>query len=202
MGIIIKGDAKFNIIDLLEINANAEALAGAQLKAGGKFIVSYEGVEVELKAEAFAGLKIKGSVSGKLTLGGRDITTLKVAGQAWAGAGATGEIGFKCSIFGEIHFKLNAGAAVGVGAEGGFAVTLDPKAITYGTLNLVWVYASEHGIKNKGRVHFLPLEENLNMSNMATTALKGMMTELGQQEGDEIDKLQRWNLIQSKMVNG
>lgn len=202
IGLLIKGDAKFDVLDLFEVNASAEGLAGAQLDVGGKIVASYDGVEFEIHGEAFAGVRIKGQATGKLKLGGREITSVKVEGAAWAGAGASAAAGFKCSVFGEISFKLKAGAAVGVGAEGGFALSLDPRAIQYGTLNLIWIYAAEHGVKNKGRVHFLPLEENHKMGEAATTALKGMITELQHQHAREFQQLEQWELIQEKMLRG
>ncbi|MFT5434152.1 MAG: hypothetical protein ACI9OJ_004865 [Myxococcota bacterium] len=201
IGLVVEGKAHFDIGNLLELDASGTALAGAQLDVGGKIVASYDGVEFELHADVFAGVRIHGKASGTLKLGNRNITTVKVEGSAWAGAGASAAIGFKCSVFGEISFKLKAGAAVGVGASGGVALTLDPMAIQYGTLNLVWIYASEHGIKGKGRVHFLPLEENQKMSEMASKALAEMIAELKHQNAGEMEQLQRWNLIQNKVIN-
>ena len=202
IGIVITGEAKFDILDILEIQAKAEALAGAQLDVGGKLIVRYGGVELDLHAEAFAGVRITGEASGSLKLGDRQITTLKLQGQAWAGAGASGSLGFKCSVFGEVSFNLSAGAAVGVGASGGIALTLDTQAIQYGALNLAWVYAAEHGIKGNGRVHFLPLEENQKMSEKVAVALEGMISELKNQNVAEMERFRRWHLIQTRMING
>ena len=200
VGIVLNADAKFNINDILEFEATAEGLAGAQLNVGGKIVVSYQGVELQLDADAFAGLRIKGSAAGTLKLGGREISKIELSGAAWAGAGVSGSLGFKCSVFGDISFNLQFGAAVGVGAEGGISVNLDPSAIKYGALNLIYIYAAEHGIKNRGRTLLLPLEENQKMGDKAIAAIKGMMNELKQQNMEEIEQLIRWNRIKRSLI--
>lgn len=107
-----EGSAQYGI---LGANAKGEAYVGAE--AGAKASIGTQGVHVG--AEAFAGAKAEGSV-------GADVGGIGagVKGEAWAGIGAEADAtigmeGGKFTIGGEV------GAALGVGGNVGFEVTVD-----------------------------------------------------------------------------
>jgi hypothetical protein len=103
------------------VNGSAEGMAGANAGVNGS--VGKDGVN--LGAEAFAGAK--GSVEG-----GADIGGIGVSGTAegWAGAGAEAGVDMGMNEEGKFEIGANAGAAVGLGGELGFKVTVDPDKVT------------------------------------------------------------------------
>jgi hypothetical protein len=161
--------------------------------------VDYNGVKVKVGAEAFAGVRVSASAHGTLKLGGREITTAKVTGSAMAGAGGSAEAHFECSIFGKVSFGAKAGAVVGVGGEVDTAISIDFHNIHWGAANLFWTYVNENGFKNKGKVWFLPVEENVQMCVRARDALFKMMGTLYQQNEAELAVLERWKMIERRV---
>ncbi len=199
LGIRLKANVQCDVLDVLEIGGEIDALAGALAKAEAEVTLDYNGVKVKVGAEAFAGVRVSASAHGTLKLGGREITKAKVTGTAMAGAGGSAEAHFECSIFGKVSFGAKAGAVVGVGGQVDTAVSIDFHNIHWGAANLFWTYVNENGFKNKGKVWFLPVEENLQMCLLARDALFKMMGTLYQQNEAEVALLERWKMIERRV---
>ncbi|MEV4971317.1 hypothetical protein [Streptomyces scopuliridis] len=102
------------------VYGRAEAKAGAE--AGVSAGAGLEGLQAG--AEAFAGAKAGAA-------GGADIGGIGAGGtvEGWAGVGAEAEATFGKGEDGRWHIGARAGAALGLGGEVGFEVTVDPGKI-------------------------------------------------------------------------
>jgi len=200
IGVRIKADVNVNIGDALELSAEGEAFAGALANASAEIFVSASGVKIDLSAEAFAGARIKGEASGKLSLGGREIMTAKAKGSLTAGAGASAELNFECSVFGKVSFGAAAEATLGLGAGGGAKFSVDFHNVKWGMANLFWAYVNEKGFKNQGKVWLLPVDENAKMCVKARDILFKQLGELYQKNEDSLAALDAWKVLENKIA--
>lgn len=199
LGIHFKANVNCDIFDVLDMGLEVDALAGAIFKAEGELTVNYQGVAVKVSAEVFAGVRASATAHGTLKIGGRQVTKAKITGTVMAGAGASAGAQFKCGLFGDVSFGAKAGSVLGVGGQVDTAITVDFKAIYWGAANLIWTYANEHGFNNRARVHFLPVEENVQMALLAREQLWKMMSEAYLQHSAEADILERWKMIEKRV---
>jgi len=200
LGIRFQGSVDCTVLDVLEAGATIDAMAGAMGSLEGEFTIDYQGVKVKVGAEAFAGVKVTASAHGTLKLGGREVTSAKVNASAMAGIGGSAAAHFECGIFGNVSFGAKAGAVLGTGAEVDTAISIDFHNIHWGATNLFWMYVNEHGYKNKGKVWFLPVEENVQMCTRARDRLFLMMGDLYQRNEAEVAMLERWDMIERRLT--
>ncbi|MEP1445376.1 MAG: hypothetical protein ABJK37_04565 [Paraglaciecola sp.] len=196
LGIHFKTNVSCDVFDVLEAGIEIDALAGALASAEAEFTIDYNGVKVKVGAEAFAGVKVTAAAHGTLKLGGREITKAKVTATAMAGIGGSAGAHFECSLFGNVSFGAKAGAVMGVGASVDTAISIDFHNIHWGAANLFWTYVNEHGFKNKGKIWFLPVKENVEMCLLARQALFKMMGDLYAENESELALLERWKMIE------
>lgn len=199
VGIRIKGNLDVDILDVLQIEAGLDALAGAMAKAEGEIEIGPTGVKLKASAEAFAGAKITGQAKGTLKIGGRPVLVTAAKASATAGIGAEAKAHFECSIFGKIGIGAGAGATLGVGTEVDTEFTIDFHNATWGAATLFWTWLNEQGWKNKGKAWFLPVEENVAMCGKARDALFQMIGDLYRQNEMDIAKLDAWKALESQV---
>ncbi len=119
-----------------DITAKVEGLAGADASAEAKFGISLTGIVASAKAEAFAGAKAEGTLSGSIKYKGKAI--FKISGKAGVSAGVGGEIG------GEFEFgagKLKIGGALagalGIGGEIELNIEIDFALLAQAIFDLI-----------------------------------------------------------------
>lgn len=200
VGIRFKSNVNIDVLDILEIEASVDGIAGALAKAEAEISISETGVKLKVSAEAFAGVKITGQAAGKLKFGGREIMKGTAKASASAGIGASAEAHFECDIFGKVGFGAKAGATLGLGAEAGAALSIDFHNARWGAYNLFWAAVNDTGFKNKGKVWFLPLEENVEMCRKSREAMFKMLGGIYQNNEAQIAKLDTWNVLESKVA--
>jgi hypothetical protein len=200
VGIRLKGNLNIDILDVLELEAGLDALVGALANAEVEFELGLTGVKLAAKAEAFAGARITGEAKSTLKIGGRDILSGKATGSLSAGVGASAEANIQCDIFGKVGFGAKAGVTLGLGAEAGAELTVDFHNVRWGAANLFWAYLNEQGWKNKGKVWFLPVEENVQMCGKARDALFTMLGDVYRKHEDALAKLNAWNQLDSRVA--
>lgn len=199
LGVTFKADVAIDVLDILELEGKLDALAGAIAKGEASISLTPTGVKGKVGGELFAGVRVSASAKGTLKLGGRPITSAKIKGTAAAGIGASGKASFECDIFGKMSFGAKGGVTYGVGGDVSTDVTIDFHNIAWGASNLFWIYVNDAGFKGKGKVWFLPVEENVQMANRARDALFKMMGDLYRENEAEVATLERWNRIQRRV---
>lgn len=199
LAVHFKANATIDVLDVLEVEVELDALAGALASGEASFKLTPTGVKAKVGAEAFAGVRVSGSAKGTLKIGGREITSAKVKGDLQAGVGASGEASFECDIFGKMSFGAKGGLTVGVGGNVDGLITVDFHNIAWGSANLFWVAVNELGYKKKGKVWFLPVEENVQMALKARDALFLIMGDLYRQNEAEVAILERWSRIKRRV---
>lgn len=110
----------------VELSAQGEAQLNALLGAEGKVKAYIDENGITIGAEAQAGAFV--SASAAVTFGAKVMgvdTTVRVYGEAHAGALARGTANVTIGFDGRIKFELGAGLAVGVGASVGMAFDVD-----------------------------------------------------------------------------
>lgn len=199
LGVNFKADVAIDVLDVLELEGKLDALAGAIAKGEASFSLTPTGAKGKVGGELFAGVQVSASAKGTLKLGQRPITSAKIKGVAAAGIGVSGKASFECDIFGKMSFGAKGGVTYGVGGDVSTDVTIDFHNIAWGAGNLFWIYVNEAGFKGKGKVWFLPVEENVQMANRARDALFKIMGDLYRQNEAEVAVLERWNRIQRRV---
>ena len=200
IGVRIKGNVNIDVLDILEMEVGLDAIAGAMAKAEAEISISATGVKFKASAEAFAGAKITGTAKSTLKLGGRSILTSEAKGSLSAGVGVSAGVNFECDIFGKIGFGAKAGATLGLGAEGDLEFGVDFHNIVWGSNNLFWAVLNDAGFKNKGKVWFLPLEENVQMCIKSRDAMFKMLGQVYQQNEEDIAKLEAWKILETRVA--
>ena len=199
VAIRVKGNVEVNVLDILEAEAGVDAIAGAMAKAGVEISMSNTGVALKASAEAFAGAKITGTAKGTLKFGGRAILSGKAEASATAGVGASAGADFSCDLFGKVSLGAKAGVTTGLGAESAANFSVDFHNIKWGSANLFWAAINQAGFKNKGKVWFLPVDENVKMCLTTRDALYKEMANLYNNNEAEIAKLEVWNALETKV---
>jgi hypothetical protein len=115
--VVAEGKANYGI---LGATGKGTGFAGAEVDASAT--VGKEGLDA--RAGAFAGAKAGGSVGGDIGGIGAGVT-----GEAWAGAGAEGDLTVGKDEDGKWKIKAEAGAGLGLGAKVGGEITIDPPKI-------------------------------------------------------------------------
>ncbi|MBL8750298.1 MAG: hypothetical protein JNK78_14125 [Planctomycetes bacterium] len=124
IGIKLKGVASIDCADVFLCEASAEAFAGAMAKGEVEVTVTVGQVTVKASAEAFAGARLVGEAKATLRLQGYDLLKAEAKGALTAGVGGKAEFELQCSLFGGSSLEVEAGATLGVGAEGGTKFTV------------------------------------------------------------------------------
>lgn len=202
LDVTIRTSANVNIdvLDILQMEAGIEGVVGALAEAGVEMVVTATGAKVNLSAEAFAGARLTGQGKGTLTLDGKEVAGAEGTFSAMAGVGASGSLNFKCGLFGNVAFGAKAGAAIGIGAEGGFTIKLDPHNMKSVAVMIVIEGLHRNGFKNKGKKWFLPLEENYAMATKCQKILGKMIHDLYNQNEHQIEQLEAWRRLERRVV--
>ncbi len=196
----LTGQVNVDVLDILQLEAGIEGIAGALAKAGVELEHSVTGVKLTISAEAFAGLKISGTAKATLTLGGRPVISGQAEASAYAGIGASAGVNFECGLFGKVSFGAKAGAVVGIGAEAEAMLTLDFHNARWAAETIFWARLRQAGFKNKGRVWLLPLKENHLMAAKCREELFKMMGQLYNNNEADLDKLDAWHLLEKRVA--
>ncbi|MDT7746347.1 MAG: hypothetical protein QOD96_9 [Pseudonocardiales bacterium] len=113
----VEGHADYGQVGIYgraEGSAGVDASAG--IKAGKDGVSASVGAFAGLKAEAAGGAEVGGIAAG-------------ATAEGWVGVGAEAKFGFEQGEDGKFHLGAKAGAALGVGGEVGFEVTVDPEKV-------------------------------------------------------------------------
>lgn len=122
-----KGSVKTDT-PLGELKLGGEAFVGAETNGnvGVHFNPRKGDVKVQAGLEGFAGAKASLDVRQKVTLGGNDIGSVGVRGEAYAGIGAKAKVSAQLED-GKFKASVELGAALGVGVGVKFNVDVDVK---------------------------------------------------------------------------
>lgn len=199
VGIRIKADVSAEVGSVLDATVAVDAIAGALANAKAEATVSYQGVHFEVGAEVFAGARISGSAEGTFKISNRPVFSAKVEGSASAGVGAEAKAHFTCGLFGKVSMGAKAGVTVGLGASLGTAFSVDIHNLAWGAANAYWLMLNEAGYKNKGKVWFLPVQENVEMCKTVMDDMMRLLNTLNLQHEAHAAALQEWNLIEERI---
>ena len=194
------GNVNVDVLDILQIEAGLEGIAGALAEAGLEMEVSATGAKILVSAEAFAGLKLTGTAKSTLKVGGREVASATAEGSLTAGLGASGSAGFSCGLFGKVSLSAKAGITVGVGAEGGLALGIDFHNISWASANMYFEWLNRMGFKRNGKVWILPLEESHKMAAECREVLGKLMVGLYSENDAEIKQLEAWHRLESRVA--
>lgn len=201
IGIKIKVDANIDVADIFLIEASAEAFAGAMASAGVEFSATVDGVKFELKAEAFAGARIKGEASLSLRMCGYDIIKGTAKGSLSAGVGASFSLEFESTAFGGSKLGIEADLTVGVGAGGGgeFTVYQDNIGRAFNSLFYCSYLTLLHGSRERDtwRTYFRDLEDNQILFERADKIIDEALTGCYIEYQTNFTQLQAWKQMEA-----
>ena len=127
--------------------------------------------------------------------------TASAKGTISAGVGASGEANAECDIFGKVGVSAMAGVSVGLGAEGKTTFEVDDHSPGWGAPNLFWHCINHLGMKTKGKVWFLPVEENVALARRVRGAIFTVLGALYKANEAELARLDDWKVLQSKVAS-
>jgi len=201
IGVKIKVDAKIDVADIFLIEASAEAFAGAMASADVEFSATVDGVKLGLKAEAFAGARIKGEASLSLRMCGYDIIKGTAKGSLSAGVGASFSLEFESSAFGGSKLGIEADLTVGLGAGGGgeFTVYQDNIGRAFNSLyySAYLTLLGQSKERDTWRTYFRDLEDNQILFERADKIVDEALTGCYIEYQTNFTQLQAWKQMEA-----
>lgn len=176
IGIEIQIKAEMEIGDIFMLEVGGDAFAGALARAKAEFSATWQGVKVNLEAEAFAGARITGQASFGFKIQGYEIMKGTAKGSLTAGVGASFKLDFESTLFGGTKFALEAGLTTGLGMEGGAEIAfqgdnlgLAVNALYYRAYNYLTMDDRE---RHAYWEYFRTLEDNMGLFKKAKEELE------------------------------
>jgi hypothetical protein len=194
MGFTAEQYINLNVADILLFDAKAEELAVAMAKATGKFTLGTQGFEITAKAEALAGVQLKGTANLTVSLDKRTLLSTQATGELTAGAGAHAGFTLASPSFGDTKLEFDLGASLGFGTGGSVNVNFSFHNAAWLAQNAIIEHVLPAFIYPEAKYYSYVKDpkENQELAIKAKGALIELMMEV-QTEKDRIeDEIQSW----------
>ena len=126
VGLMVSGSVALAYKDIVESNLEFEGLAGAVASGSGKLTANLDGVNVDLNASAFVGLKGSFTQEVKIKHKGVSVASCSFTGEGRLGVGASANVCVAFSRYEGFKFQSAASATVAVGGGVDFSMGLNP----------------------------------------------------------------------------